>query len=365
MTVRGCRPTLTGPARRLAAARGVAACVVGASLALTATAGSANAVSVSGAAPFGLTPTPRPDGQARPYFDLAIAPSQSEAQTVVLTNQVRTAQTLQISASSGVTAPNSGSAFAGYFLPCTGPACWITGLPPAVTLAAGASTTLPFTVTVPAGTASRQYLAGITAQPKALPPSVTVGGSGQASAHAIIINQISVGVAVTVGRRSQLATVLKVPTVSGAAVGPLARLLVHLDNTGQTFTGAKGSASCPVGGRPLTLPVTANTILPGDTAIVPVNASQLKLGATVVCTIHLSYGDRRTASWSGPVTIPGGAPTHIVHTAKGSYSTVPSHSGIPTWAIALLVIGALALGTTTALTVVLVRRRRPDPTSGM
>src|SRR5204862_7897591 len=205
----------------------------------------------------------------------------------------------------GVTAPDSGTAFTGYFQPCTGTGCWVTGLPATVTLAPGASKLMPFTVAVPAGAPPRQYLAGITAQPAVLPPAVQVGGNGKASAKAIIITQMTVGVAITVGSPWHLRTRLEIPAVTAGAQGPVPRLYVHVRNTGQTFTKATGTATCTVNGRRRRFPVFAGTILPAGTAVLPVNVTMLRPGQPALCTVRLRYGDApRRASWSGTVTIP-------------------------------------------------------------
>jgi len=80
---------------------------------------------------------------------------------------------------------------------CAGPGCWVSGLPSAVTVAPGASKALRFRVRVPRGTRPAQYLSGITAQLSAHRRAVRVGG--RHSARAVIIDQVTVGVAVTIG----------------------------------------------------------------------------------------------------------------------------------------------------------------------
>src|SRR5262249_54389762 len=149
---------------------------------------------------------------------------------------------LEVSASSGITAPNSGSAFAGYFQPCSGVACWLAGLPASVSLAPGARQEARFKMTVPAGTAPRQYLVGITAQPATPASAVPVGSNGKASAKAVIVQQVTVGVAITVGPLSALRTRLEIREVTGGAVGRTPRLEVQVHNPGQTFVKATGNA---------------------------------------------------------------------------------------------------------------------------
>ena len=308
---------------------------------------------------FGLTPAPGRDGRAAPYFALAVAAGHSAAGTAVISNLGQAAVKLKVSRSTGVTAANGGSAFSRSFQSCAGPGCWVRGLPRAVTLPVGSSERLAFTVRVPRGTPPGQYLAGITAQPAVRPRPVRVGSDGKATAKAVIIDQVTVGVAVTVGSRSRLRTRLVIPGVSGEAVGPAARLSIRVDNTGQTFAHAAGKASCVVAGTRHSFAVLAATVLPGEGAVIAVNAPGLPEGAAVPCTVRLRYGRGLAAAWAGPVTVP--APPHgrVIHVGPGTYAVVPA-STIPPWAIALLVIGALILA---AAAVLLIRTRSHTPAS--
>ncbi len=218
-----------------------------------------------------ITSLLRPHGGCRP----------SSTESAVVTNEGTSSETIKLSPSVGVTSSDSGSAFEGYFKPCTDVGCWITGLPPTVTLAVGASQTLSFTVTVPRDTGPGQYLAGITAEPKVPPPPATVGSNGRASAKAIIIHQIDIGVSVTVGTLADLKTNLEIPTVTSSSVGSTLRLGIHVQNSGQTFVKATGTASCTVASKQLSFPVAVDTVLPSDGAVVPVNTPGLPFGTSV------------------------------------------------------------------------------------
>jgi LPXTG-motif cell wall-anchored protein len=70
--------------------------------------------------------------------------------------------------------------------------------------------------------------------------------------------------------------------------------------------------------------------------------------------VRLRYGPGLTVSWTGSVTIPAPPAGRIVHTGPGAYSVIPPNT-IPAWAIALIVIGALAL---LAMAALLLRTRR-------
>jgi len=333
--------------RRLAA---VAAVTV---LAVAAPALPAVAVGNAGNGSFGLTPAPASDGRAAPYFTMNVSGGDSVAATAIIANLSQTTEKLKISRSTGVTAANGGSAFTRSYQSCRGPGCWVNSLPSTITLPAGVRETLPFTVRVPAGTRRRQYLAGITAELATPPPPVQVGSNGRSRARAIIIQQVTVGVAVTVGSLSRLTDRLVIPDVVGGAVGPIARLDIELANTGQRFAHGKGQASCTVAGTRHSFAVIASTVLPRDRAVIPVNARAIPEGSTVPCSVRIRYGNGLIARWAGSVTIPSPPHVRVIHTGPGAYSVVPG-GGVPAWAIALLVLGVLIL----AAAALLLRRRR-------
>jgi hypothetical protein len=209
-------------------------------------------------------------------------------------------------------------------------------------------------VRVPRGTDDGQYLAGITAELAKRPRPTKVGSNGKATARAVIIEQVTVAVAVTVGSPSRLTTRLRIGGVSGAAIGPTARLNIALDNTGQTFAHGAGKAICTSAGRRHSYAVVAATVLPHDHAVIAVNILGIPEGHTVPCTVGIRYGNGLTAGWAGMVTVPAPPRTRIYHTGPGAYSVVPE-GGIPAWAIALSFLGLLVLA---ALAVLLLRTRR-------
>ncbi len=81
------------------------------------------------------------------------------------------------------------------------------------------------------------------------PQPVQVGSNGKSQAQAVIIEQVTVGVAVTVGSLPQLITRLQIPGVSAIAEGKTARLNISLSNTGQTFAHAHGEGIMHRGGQ--------------------------------------------------------------------------------------------------------------------
>ena len=340
-----------GPLPLLTALLSVLCAVLG--LLLLPGAAPAHAVSGGGGTPFALTPAAATDGSSRAYFILDGAAGQTIHDQVVISDTGKRAETLKVSAARGTTAPNTGSAFAGAFAPCTGTGCWLSGLPAQITLQPGESRTIPFAVHVPTGTARKQYLAGITARPATDSAPVPVGGGNGSRAQAVIVNEVTVGVAVTVG--SHLRSDLGIADVAGSVTGRTSLLQIKVHNAGETFLRGIGEADCTTPGRSLRFPVGVNTVLPGDSGTVQVTAAGLPAGSST-CTISIPFG-AGTAHWKGTVTIPAAQVVKRVQVAPGVYAALP-HNHIPTWAVALLVAGgALILALLGTIVLLLLRRR--------
>jgi hypothetical protein len=324
-------------------------------LALTATQAGAQAVNVPapGPGPFGLTPTPTAAGLPRPYFQMTIAPGRSAVGTAIISNEGAKLQRLRVTVSKGVTAADSGSAFEGITRRCQGTSCWVKGLPGTVTLGPGDERLFAFRVTIPRRTRPGQYLVGITAESAIRPRAVLVGRNRHASARAIIIDEVTVGVAVTVGRRSRLHTALAISPVSAGWIGSTPRLYIPVHNPGQTFVRATGNITCRSAGRRHSYRVVMETVLPRGSAVLPINAPGLVSGPAR-CAIWLNDGTGRPVTWSGGVNVPPRIITRIYHPAKGVYVSLPEQT-VPPWAVALMVIGGLILA---SLLAVLMQSRR-------
>lgn len=333
--------------------RFLAAAAVLAALAVVTSALPAAALRAGGNGTFGLTPAPNRNGYVAPYFMLTIPAGGSATRSAIISNPGSTLEQLKISRSTGITATNGGSAFSRAFHPCAGPGCWVTITPTLVTLRPNMGEALRVTVHVPPGTKPGQYLAGVTAESAAKPHSVAVGSRGAARAKAIITEQISLGVAVTVGSLSQLRSRLHIAGVTGSAIGPTARLNLLVKNTGQRFTHATGQATCTAAGRRRHYPVITDTILPHDSATIPVNAKGIPEGATVPCQVVLHYTGGM-AHWTGTITVPAPPHVRVVHTGPGAYSVLPTSTNYMPWMMALLAAAVLIL----AMVLVLLMRRR-------
>jgi hypothetical protein len=291
---------------------------------------------------FALTPTPA-DGQSRHYFKLAVDPGHSGRDVIVVSNVGSTPITLRLGTSNGVTAANSGSAFGPLATPCAGIGCWVAGLPKTVTVGPHSGEEVPFRVAVPAGTRPGQYLAGITATPATAPKPVklkTTGHTGTGT-QVVILERVSVGVAVTVGPLASLDTKIDVTGVTAGWIQTLVRLSVNVRNVGQRFTKGSGTMTCQLAGGARSYPVYMDTVLPGDTAALQVNGVGMHTGSWP-CTIRVKDSGGHTDTWAGTVTVPAAVAAATKRIGQNDY-VVPAEPGIPAWAIALIVLGGLIL----------------------
>jgi hypothetical protein len=310
---------------------------------------------------FGAAPVTTKQLGPRSYFSFTLEPGGTAQDAIEIANTSKASVELKLGSSTGTTASGSGDAYVGAFTPCRSAACWIHGLPSRITLAPGARRTLAFTVIVPASAPRRQYLAGITVEPAKRPKPTSLGNHGGVGARAVIIRQVNIGVALTVGSLASLPRRLEVTNVAPKAIGTTTKLLIAERNTGGTFLHAKGSATCVRGSFRRVYPVTSDTVLPGDSTTLAVNAEGLVTGAAVQCTVRLDYGGGSAspaATWTGSVKLPKVKPAHVVQTGPHTFSEVPK-AGVPRWAIALIAAGAAIVLTLLVVIVVLLRRRPP------
>jgi hypothetical protein len=290
---------------------------------------------------FGLAPVAGADGQARGYFQLSAGPGGSVTDIVEVGNPSAQTQRLRLGVTDGVTASNSGSAYGPLESTCTGPACWVIGVPATVTLAPRSQAGVRFEVKVPSGVKPAQYLAGITATLAQTPRPTPVASSAHGSAQVVVVPRVVIGVAVTVGQLDQLATKVAITGVTAGWLDGLVRLTVEVHNTGQRFTKGNGEMSCGDGGDTRAYPVSMDTVLPGQGAGLQVNASGMHSG-TWRCTARVKEAGGGTATWTGAVTVASTQPAATKRVGNSDY-VVPSSGGIPGWAIALIVIGGLLL----------------------
>jgi Bacterial protein of unknown function (DUF916) len=302
---------------------------------------------------FGLVPASGANGAARGYFQLSADPGGSVTDIIVIGNPSAQTQRLRLGLTDGLTASNSGSAYGPLENKCAAIACWVIGVPKTVTLAPHSRAAVRFEVKVPEGTKPAQYLTGIAATLAQTPKPTPVASNAHGSAQVIVIPRVVIGVAVTVGQLDQLQVRTAITGVTAGYVDGLVRLTVQVKNTGQRFTKGTGKMSCSNGGVTRSYPVSMDTVLPGQGAGLQVNGTGMHEG-TWQCTAKVKEVGGGTATWTGAVTVASTQPAATKRVGNNAY-VVPGGGGIPAWAIALMVLGALILFSLWAL---LLRRQR-------
>lgn len=284
------------------------------------------------------------------YFSLKLPPGKGVIRTVRISNLSATPQTLDLYAVQGVTSPSSGDVYTGRPGRCTAAACWITGLPARLTLAAGQARDVAFTVHLSAAATPGQYLAGVAVQ-----PSDTTASSLGPGARSVIVHEVVVGVAVTTG--SYRSSQLSVSAVTGAQIGGASGIAVTETNRGRQFEHPSGTVTLVGHGVRRSFALRSGTVLPGGRATLSVVTRHVA-PRSYRAQVTLTYdGGARTAHWRGRVAIP--APRPVPITAVNQSVRTPAVVQRPAGSSPILLVGiGLAGALVVAAALLLLRRRR-------
>jgi hypothetical protein len=349
------RRSRRGPAQRIVPVLGAVVAI--GTMVMVWTAGgalAANGTATTGS--FSVVPIGAPGGLS--YFQFELAPGAAAHGSVAIVGQGAGAVPVDVFAAQGVTAIGSGDA---YVAPpqghCAGASCWISGLPGPLTVTGGQRDTVSFTVDVPPGTPSGQYLAGVGVQEAAPSTTSTTKPTKGPSAVTTIERQVVIGVEVTVG--SGYPDVLRIKKVTGTRIGNSAGVVITEAEVGRTIEHPKGAVVFGRGPTGRSFPAVSGTVLAGGVTGLRVLTTGVKPG-TYAASAYLDYDNgEKVARWSGTITIPKPTPSKPVSIPPHSRVVVVS-KGWPGWLVGL-VIGAGAL---LLLTIVLLlwalRRSRPS-----
>ncbi|HEY7134843.1 MAG TPA: DUF916 domain-containing protein [Acidimicrobiia bacterium] len=313
------------------------------------------AVPVAGAAtqPVGsVSVTPGSGSALAPgggYFLLSGAPNASFEQSVTVANNGSAPVTAVMAGVDATTAAGTGAV---YGAPGEVPrrvGTWIVPDEARFELASHETKTLRFSVHVPTGVTSGQYLGGLSVGigvPSAPPPPASTATSG-------------FGVAITMQTQRVLAVEVDIPGApfvpnlvvrdTRFATAGIGRVLaVTIANDGNGFAHGSGTIAAP--SEQVNQPIAVGTFVPGTSAEyeVPWPAGADEEHARV--DVSIDY-DGRALRWSGVV---GGAP------ATPTTEPAAHHSGGARVGVVVFVVGGLALALGLVLLVV-GRRRRIEP----
>jgi hypothetical protein len=233
------------------------------------------------------------------------------------------------------------------------------------TLAVKRAVRVPFTVTVPAGTAPGQYVAGIVAAGANQP---TGSSGGKTSVHIRIRNLAIMAVQVNVP--GPVIHKFTVSTITAGGSRGYQQVLIRISNQGNVLEHPKGSISIydSAGKLVETVPYTMDTFLPHTTIEYPVTLKKALPAGDYTTSFDISYGGGKTTTAKPALTVSkenvqqvftSSAPTKApptTTTTTGTTST--SGGGGGSSSLPLIVIAAVAALVLLGGGVWVLRRRR-------
>ncbi len=193
------------------------------------------------------------------YFVYELGPGSSRQGSVIVSNVGTATGTVRLFTTDATTGPTSGTVYRTDSA-ASGPGTWVKLAASSVALAAGASATVPFTVTVPASASSGQWVAGIAAES----PNASAGRKtgAQGSVRIKVRNLTIVAVQVDVPGPPTLG--FRIGRVATGGSRGYQQLLVHVAGTGNMLSRPRGSVVVSAaGGTPRqTLSYSMDTFLP-------------------------------------------------------------------------------------------------------
>ncbi len=292
-------------------------------------------------------PVVPPGERPSSYFELNAAQGTVNHEELLLANPNAFACEVTVLPAFGATARNSGDTFPSAIQPgasCEAESCWLSGLPVTVTVPSYGRIDVPFGITVPQGTPSGEYLAGVVAEPGFVPssPSLAKGGAGRGVVGAVVVSRVAIGVAVTVpGPLHPLLVIPGVDLAPGTSVVP--RLHVTESDRGNTWLHPAGDVVVSIGGRRRSFPMASNTVLPGDSAVLAVATPGVAAGVHPVEAELWYWHHTLLAVWRGAIDFP--VPPRVINRHGVRTVVLPAPSGTPGWAEALGgALGGLLVG---------------------
>ena len=223
-----------------------------------------------GEASFGIRPTrayeDRPESFA--YFSRVLEPGAVVNDEALVTNDGSAPLILKLYAVDAITAINGGTTFATQGQDVTGVARWLSLTTSEVVLAPAEQRLVPFTITVPADAAPGEHVAGLVLE--ALPSGTgPAGKAGEAQFNLEVIRRVGVAVLIEVPGASEAGlTLTDIGLHEQDEHG--ATFIVDVENTGTVSVRGEGALviSDLAGAELASVPVTVDTVLPGQTTSV-------------------------------------------------------------------------------------------------
>ena len=291
------------------------------------------------------------DPATRAYFKRQVAPGQSFADDVIVTNGGSAPLTLRVYPVDGLTGQTSGAVYANRGQRRRKAGAWIRTSVSSVVVPAHAEATIHFVGVVPVGTAPGDHLAGIAFQNAHVTTS-----RGSFRVREILREVVGVLIRVPGPARARLRLgPMSLRTLPGTRLGSV---VVGIADVGRLLCKPTLSVTLAAPGRRLRLTRRLDTILPGDRIAYPlILRHALKPSAYLIrgrasCA---SSTARKTARVVLGARLAGAADTRAP--AAVAASGIGHSSSTPWAAIGLVGLGALGVGVGVGW---VVRPRRPE-----
>jgi LPXTG-motif cell wall-anchored protein len=302
---------------------------------------------------FGLRAVGNPK---RGYFVYDLSAGSTTTGAVIVSNTGNRTGTVKLYSADGSTGQTTGTVYLTDTKPSRAGA-WVTLSRPSVELAPGEVARVPFTVSVPAGAAPGQWVAGIVAEAAASP--TTKRSTRKAGVQIRIRNQTIVAVQVDVAGALQAGF-----TIGGAKTGGqrgFQQVLVHFANTGNVLSKPTGSVTILKGGKPVErLPFAMDTFLPQTDVDYPLLLKKALAPGEYETRVALSFATptsgQKAISASPPLSVSSEDVKQVFTSAAPTQQPVADSGSSTPWAA--LVGAAAVVGLLVLLALWLLRRRR-------
>jgi hypothetical protein len=170
------------------------------------------------------------------YFVYPLAPGATRSGSVIVSNVGTKTGVVHLFTSDATTGPTSGTVYRTGRAP-TGPGAWVELARSGLTLAPGASTTVGFTVHVPAGARPGQWVAGIAAES---PQTSSTRSTGKQRSVQIRVRSLTI-VAVQVNVPGAVRQGFRIGTVHAGGSNGYQQVFVGFRNTGNVLSRPHGT----------------------------------------------------------------------------------------------------------------------------
>lgn len=238
------------------------------------------------------------------YFIYKMPPGGTSAGSLLVKNNGDKPLQVRLVVVPAMTAQNGGSTFGAPGSVTEGPGTWVKLAQSSLDLQPGTSSSVAFSVYVPASVRPGQYLAGIAAyKPKTEVTNHVTNGQDQATA--ILDVQMRYVVAVQVDVPGAWQADMAIPEVSFLEQPSGAFLGVRIENSGDTLLRPTGSIRVEdlSGNTVVERPINMGTFVTGTEVRYPVAWPSAPKPGSYKVRVELTYGEGKTAIYDRVVTV--------------------------------------------------------------